>query len=123
MNHPSTDDVNKALAGLQAAISGVKSALLVSSDGSVLGSTSSAAIERAQLSGVSAASFAIGRKAARNMNLGDLNRVHMRCQSGSVLLVTVGERAILALVLTDGTAPDALLVSARNALHQIESLL
>lgn len=120
---PSTDEISRSLIGLQTATSGIKSALLVGTDGSILGSSMASPTERAQLSGVSAAAFAVARKAAKNLSLGDLERVHMRCRSGSVLLVNIGEKAILAMALADGLSPDQALAAARTAIQQIQSRL
>lgn len=123
MSHQATDDINKALAGLHSPGSAVKSALLVGADGTLIGSSSSSPTERAQLSAVSAASFAIGRKAARNLTLGDLERIHMKCKGGSVVLVNIDDKGILALVLSDTASPDTVLTNARSVLQQIGSLL
>ena len=123
MNRLSPEEMGKILAGLHSASPAVRAALLVGTDGTLLGSHGTTPTERAQLSAVSAAAVAIGRKAARNMSLGDLERIHLHGSSGSILLVSVGEKAILVMVHSNEEAPDAVLAATRSVLHNIEGLV
>jgi predicted regulator of Ras-like GTPase activity (Roadblock/LC7/MglB family) len=116
-------EVDKALLNLTTSVSGVKAALLVSSEGAILGSSQSVPVERMRLSGVSAASVAIARKAARDLNLGDFERSQVKCKGGSILLTTLGAKAVLALVVGPTANPDVVLSTAQGALRQLETLL
>lgn len=75
------------------------------------------------MSAIFAAALAIAGKGARDMHLGNLTQVHIRGQSGSILLLSLGHKAVLSLVLGHDVAPEPVLEAGKGALRQLESLL
>jgi len=118
-----TEDLITALRAVQAASPGVSAVVLSSVEGRILGSTALTGLEKLRISAVSAASLAIARKGMRELQLGDVRRVHIKGDSGSILLVGVGQTALLTLVIAGEVDMDRLLWDIRKTTERLEALV
>jgi len=123
MSVASADEITKALTALQASARGVNAVLLASTEGRLLGSTIASGTERVQLSAISAAALAIAGKGVRDLHLGDLAQVTIRGKAGAILLFSLGQKAVLSLVLADGVSPEPVIEAGRSALRNLESMM
>lgn len=118
-----TEDLIGGLRALQAASPGVSAVTLSTVEGRILGSTATDGSDRLRISAVSAASLAIGRKGTRDLRLGDVRRIHIRGEQGSILIVGVGQAALLALVIEGEVELERLLREVNKASERLEALL
>lgn len=76
---------------------------LISREGRFIASTTISTMQRVRLGATSAASAALGRKGSADLELGTMKHVHIQAENGSLVLVEVGDKALVALLLS-GTA-------------------
>jgi predicted regulator of Ras-like GTPase activity (Roadblock/LC7/MglB family) len=81
---------------------GVQSVALTTVEGRSLGSTVTEAGARFKLGALSAASVAIATKTSGELNLGNLDQIHIICGGGALLLGAVGPKALLSVVTDNG---------------------
>lgn len=119
MATPAAEDIDGILGCIQANLCGVSGVFLSGVDGRCMGGRVSG-VERVQLSAISAASMAMGKKAADDLQLGDLQQIVINGGRGSIVLLRVGNRAVLTLVLSGTATVDSVLHEARRAVTQLE---
>jgi len=117
------DEITRLLTDFQSSTRGVTAALLASTQGRLHGSTLPSGPARLHLTAISAAALAIAGKGARDLQLGQLGQVHILGASGSILLLNLGEKAVLSLVLADGVAAGPVLEAGKRVFQQLESLI
>jgi len=96
----SQDEIVQILTTLKT--EGVRSVALTTLEGRSLGSTVTESGPRFKLGALSAASIAIGTKAAAELSLGGLEQIHIVSGNGSLLLSAVGQKALLSVVTESG---------------------
>jgi predicted regulator of Ras-like GTPase activity (Roadblock/LC7/MglB family) len=118
-----TDDLTDILKNLQTSQPGLRAAFLTTVQGNFLASTLISGMERIQLGGISAASLAIGAKGITDLQLGHLQQIHIVGDAGSIVLLRVGTKAVLTLVVDEGTPLAAVLTEAKNAVPRLDAAL
>jgi predicted regulator of Ras-like GTPase activity (Roadblock/LC7/MglB family) len=123
MANAAENDLVSALEALKAGNRRIRSVFLSSTQGRFLGSTSLSGTEKVQMAGVSAASIAIASKSVSDLHLGALGQVRIMADGGSILLLSVGARAILT-VLVDGDGDlGAFLPEAVRTVDRLQRLV
>jgi len=115
------DEITHLLTSLKT--NGVKSVALTTLEGRSLGSTIVDAGPRFKLGALSAASLAIGTKAAGELVLGGLDQVHILASDGSLLLTAVGHKALLSVVLERGVDFTSVIRDMKRVVSQLGSLV
>ena len=111
------------LHAFQVNTAGLSVVYLVSTSGRGIASSASTMLDRTQLSGTSAASVALARKACRLREFGELMQVSIVGERGSIFLLTVGLTAVLVLVTAAGSAPDPILAEGARVAKRLETMI
>ncbi|MGC8958616.1 MAG: roadblock/LC7 domain-containing protein [Chloroflexia bacterium] len=90
-----TDEMVKLLKELQMTTPDVEASAVVSVDGLIIASALPADVEEDRVSAMSAAMLSLGERIASELHRGTLDQVFVRGEEGYVLLMSVGEEAVL----------------------------
>ena len=108
---------------LQTSTAGLSVVYLVSATGRGVASSAATMLDRTQLSGTSAASMAIARKACRLREFGALKQISILGTSGSIFLLSVGTTAVLVLVTSGDTAPEPIIDAGERVAKRLEAMI
>ncbi len=98
-----TEQLVERLRDLQVSAPDVEAAAIVSVDGLTMASSMPANIEEDRVSAMSAAMLSLGERIASELGRGALEQVYVKGQHGYVILMSVGNDAVLtALVREQG---------------------
>lgn len=97
-----TEQMVSRLKELQSATSDIEASAVVSVDGLIMASSLPADVEEDRVSAMSAAMLSLGERIANELGRGILDQVYIRGDNGYVILMSVGEEAVLtALARSD----------------------
>jgi predicted regulator of Ras-like GTPase activity (Roadblock/LC7/MglB family) len=86
---------------LQISSPDIQASAVVSSDGLIIASALPKNVEEDRVSAMSAAMLSLGERISGEMRRGDLDQVYIRGKSGYVLLMAVGEEAVLTVMASE----------------------
>ncbi len=102
MTKSRTEMMVDRLKELQVSTPDIEASAVVSVDGLIMASSLPAGVEEDRVSAMSAAMLSLGDRIAGELGRGTLDQVYIRGDSGYVILMSVGEEAVLtALARTD----------------------
>ena len=90
-----TEEMVKLLKELQMTTPDIEASAVVSVDGLIIASALPADVEEDRVSAMSAAMLSLGERIASELHRGVLDQVFVRGEEGYVLLMSVGEEAVL----------------------------
>lgn len=90
-----TEEMVKLLKELQMTTPDIEASAVVSVDGLIIASALPADVEEDRVSAMSAAMLSLGERIAGELGRGSLDQVFVRGAEGYVLLMSVGEEAVL----------------------------
>lgn len=120
---PASSELTTLLEQLKTGHAALVAVALISIEGRFLASTSMSGILRVRIGAISAASAAIGRKGATDLEMGALKHVHIQGDLGSALLVEVTGKAVLTLLVTGQPPLDAILQDVNRMVPRVRFLL
>jgi predicted regulator of Ras-like GTPase activity (Roadblock/LC7/MglB family) len=96
-----TAEIERHLKALQMNTPDIEASAVVSVDGLLMASTMPAAVAEKRVAALSAAMHPLGKRIASELKRGVLDQVCVRGEEGYVVLVSIGEKAVLtALALS-----------------------
>src|SRR4030065_671530 len=87
------------LRSMQAAAPDIEASAIVSVDGLIMASALPAEVEEDRVSAMSAAMLSLGERIAAELGRGALEQVYIRGDKGFVMLTSVGEEAVLTILV------------------------
>ncbi len=90
-----TEEMVKLLKELQMTTPDIEASAVVSVDGLIIASALPADVEEDRVSAMSAAMLSLGERIATELHRGTLDQVFVRGEDGYVLLMSVGDEAVL----------------------------
>ena len=90
-----TDEMVRHLKALQMNTPDIEASAVVSVDGLIMASQLPADVEEDRVSAMSAAMLSLGDRIANELKRGQLDQVFVRGEDGYVVLVSIGEEAVL----------------------------
>jgi predicted regulator of Ras-like GTPase activity (Roadblock/LC7/MglB family) len=93
-----TEQMTDRLRYLQTSSTDVEASALVSVDGLIMASALPPDVEEDRVSAMSAAMLSLGERIAMELGRGTLDQVYIRGDDGYVLLLDVGEEAVLTVL-------------------------
>jgi predicted regulator of Ras-like GTPase activity (Roadblock/LC7/MglB family) len=102
---------------------GVEASAVVSVDGLIMASALPAGVEEDRVSAMSAAMLSLGERIAGELGRGALDQVYIRGNEGHVLLMSVGEEAVLTLLALENAKLGLVLLDMRRAVDDMAELL
>jgi predicted regulator of Ras-like GTPase activity (Roadblock/LC7/MglB family) len=111
------------LRDLQASSPDVEASAVVSVDGLTIASALPSNVEEDRVSAMSAAMLSLGERISSELGRGNLDQVYIRGQTGFVILMSVGEEAVLTLLAREQAKLGLLFLDMRRAVEDLSKLL
>lgn len=92
------EQMNERLRDLQVSSPAVEAAAIVSIDGLSMASSMPGDVEEDRVAAMSAAMLSLGERIASELGRGMLNQVYIKGENGFVILMSVGEEAVLTVL-------------------------
>ena len=111
------------LRDLQTSSTDVEASALVSVDGLIMASALPPDVEEDRVSAMSAAMLSLGERIAVELGRGTLDQVYIRGDSGYVLLLDVGEVAVLTVLARKDAKLGMLFLDMKRAAADLDKLV
>ncbi len=118
-----TQQLVDRLRELQASSPDIEASAVVSVDGLTIASALPQGIEEDRVSAMSAAMLSLGERIASELGRGELNQVFIKGQNGYVVLMAVGEDAVLTALAREQAKLGLIFLDMRRAAEDIAKLL
>jgi uncharacterized protein len=122
MPEQSASAVVDELKSLRAHVMGVAECVVSTADG-LLVAADTATVHPESVAALAAASLGLGRRAAAEVGLGQLRDVITRCNGGYVVVLAIGEGALLAIMGDEGLDVPTLHRESPGAIERLGGLL
>lgn len=111
------------LRDLQASSPDIEASAVVSVEGLSIASALPHEVEEDRVSAMSAAMLSLGDRIASELGRGTLNQVYIRGENGYVILMAVGEEAVLTVLARQQAKLGLILLDMRRAVESLVKLL
>ena len=111
------------LRDLQAATPEIEAAAVVSVDGLTMASSLPANVEEDRVSAMSAAMISLGERISGELGRGLLEQVHVKGDDGYVILMSVGEEAVLTTLVREGAKLGLIFLDMRRTADDLGKLV
>ncbi|MCP4543684.1 MAG: hypothetical protein GY832_41755 [Chloroflexi bacterium] len=108
---------------LQTSSSDIEASAIVSVDGLIIASALPKDVEEDRVSAMSAAMISLGERIASELGRGLLNQVYIRGKMGYVLLMSVGEDAVLTVLAREGAKLGLIFLDMGRVVEDMMTLL
>jgi predicted regulator of Ras-like GTPase activity (Roadblock/LC7/MglB family) len=111
------------LRNLQASTLDIEASAIVSVDGLIMASALPATVEEDRVSAMSAAMLSLGERIAGELGRGMLDQVYVKGNDGYVLLMSVGEEAVLTVLARKSAKLGLIFLDMRRVVEDLAGLL
>ena len=111
------------LQDLQAGTPDVEASAVVSVDGLIMASSLPSSVDEDRISAMSAAMLSLGDRIAEKLRRGKLKRVYIEGSEGIIVLMAVGEDAVLTVMARSKAKLGLIFLDMRRAAEDLERLL
>lgn len=118
-----TQQLVDRLRELQASSPDIEASAVVSVDGLTIASALPQGIEEDRVSAMSAAMLSLGERIASELGRGALEQVFIKGQNGYVVLMAIGEEAVLTALARDQAKLGLIFLDMRRAAEDIAKLI
>jgi len=118
-----TQKLVERLRDLQASSPDIEASAIVSVDGLTIASALPQGIEEDRVSAMSAAMLSLGERIASELGRGSLEQVYIKGGQGYVVLMAVGEEAVLTALARQQAKLGLIFLDMRRAAEDIAKLL
>lgn len=101
----------------------VEASAVVSVDGLIMASALPAEVEEDRVSAMSAALLSLGERIASELGRGDLEQVYIKGDKGYVMLTSVGEDAVLTILVRANARLGLIFLDMRRAADDLKELV
>ena len=123
MTKSRTQQMVERLRDLQASSPDIEASAIVSVDGLSIASALPQNVEEDRVSAMSAAMLSLGERIATELGRGALEQVYIRGENGYVLLMSVGEEAVLTAMARKQAKLGLILLDMRRAAEDLVKLI
>jgi uncharacterized protein len=102
---------------------GVEASAVVSVDGLIMASALPSGVEEDRVSAMSAAMLSLGERIASELGRGSLDQVYIRGGSGYVILMAVGDEAVLTTLAREDAKLGLIFLDMRRAGDELSKLV
>lgn len=113
----------KILQDLQVASPGIQASAVVSVDGLTIASALPQNVQEDRVAAMSAAMLSLGERISSELGRGELDQVYIRGEMGYVLLMSVGEEAVLTALAKANAKLGLIFLDMRRAVEQIVEVI
>jgi len=118
-----TELMIQRLKDLRASSPDVEASAVVSVDGLTMASALPSNVEEDRVAAMSAAMLSLGERIATELGRGTLDQVYIKGASGFVVLMSVGEEAVLTVLAREQAKLGLLFLDMRRATEDLVTLL
>lgn len=111
------------LRDLQGTTPDVEASAVVSVDGLIIASALPAGIEEDRVSAMSAAMLSLGERISSELGRGILDQVYVKGAKGYVILMAVGEEAVLTTLVRQKARLGLIFLDMRRSVDDLEKLV
>ena len=111
------------LRALQSGTPDIEASAVVSVDGLIMASSLPADVEEDRVSAMSAAMLSLGERIASELGRGTLDQVYIRGDSGYVVLMSVGEDAVLTALARSEAKLGLIFLDMKRAAEDLNKLV
>jgi predicted regulator of Ras-like GTPase activity (Roadblock/LC7/MglB family) len=111
------------LRDLQVASPDIEASAMVSVDGLSIASALPQGVEEDRVSAMSAAMLSLGERIASELGRGVLDQVYIKGENGYVVLMSVGEEAVLTALANERAKLGLIFLEMRRATEDLEKLI
>ncbi len=123
MTKSRTEQMIERLRDLQASSPAVEAAAVVSVDGLSMASSMPASVEEDRVAAMSAAMLSLGERIASELGRGSLEQVYIKGQKGYVILMAVGEEAVLTVLAREDAKLGLVFLDMSRAVTDLAKLV
>jgi len=113
----------ECLRNLQASSPDIEASAVVSVDGLTIASALPQDVEEDRVSAMSAAMLSLGERIASELGRGNLDQVYIKGGQGYVVLMSVGEDAVLTALAREKAKLGLIFLDMRRATEELTSLI
>lgn len=111
------------LRDLQGTTPEIEASAVVSVDGLIIASSLPAGVEEDRVSAMSAAMLSLGERIAGELGRGMLDQVYVKGAHGYVILMSVGEEAVLTTLVRQNAKLGLIFLDMRRSADDLEKLV
>lgn len=111
------------LQDMQARTPDIEASAVVSVDGLIMASSLPSSMDEDRISAMSAAMLSLGDRIASELERGQLNQVYIRGTNGIIILMAVGEEAVLTIMARSKAKLGLIFLEMRRATADLEQLI
>lgn len=111
------------LRDLQASSPDIEASAVVSVDGLIIASALPQGVEEDRVSAMSAAMLSLGERIATELGRGQLDQVYIKGEQGYVILMSVGEEAVLTALAREQAKLGLIFLDMRRAAADLTKLV
>jgi hypothetical protein len=111
------------LRDLQANTPEIEASAVVSVDGLIMASSLPAGVEEDRVSAMSAAMLSLGDRISNELGRGVLDQVYIKGKEGYVILMSVGDEAVLTTLVREGAKLGLIFLDMRRTADDLEKLV
>jgi len=111
------------LRDLQATTPEIEASAVVSVDGLIMASSLPAGVEEDRVSAMSAAMLSLGERIASELGRGLLEQVYVKGKQGFVILMSVGDEAVLTTLVREGARLGLIFLDMRRTADDLVKLV
>ncbi len=111
------------LRDLQASTPDIEASAIVSVDGLIIASALPVSVEEDRVSAMSAAMLSLGERIASELGRGVLNQVYVKGNDGYVILMSVGEEAVLTVLARKEAKLGLIFLDMRRTAEDLAAFL
>ena len=108
---------------MQASSPDIEASAVVSFDGLTIASALPRSVEEDRVSAMSAAMLSLGERIASELGRGALDQVYIKGSNGYVILMSVGQEAVLTALARENAKLGLILLDMRRALETLSKLI
>ncbi len=123
MTKSRTQQLVDRLRELQASSPDIEASAIVSIDGLTIASALPQGVEEDRVSAMSAAMLSLGERIANELGRGSLAQVYIKGQKGYVVLMSVGEEAVLTALAREQAKLGLILLEMRRAAEDFNKMI
>jgi uncharacterized protein len=118
-----TELMVERLRELQATTPEIEASAVVSVDGLIMASSLPAGVEEDRVSAMSAAMLSLGERISGELGRGMLDQVYVKGKEGYVILMSIGEEAVLTTLVREGAKLGLIFLDMRRTADDLEKLV
>ena len=123
MTKSRTERMVDELRNLQFNSSDIEASAVVSVDGLIMASALAAGIEEDRVAALSAAMLSLGDRIAGELGRGYLDQVYIKGENGYVILMYIGEEAVLTTLARKEAKLGLIFLDMRRAVEELEKIV